>query len=98
MAIAESRLRHLVKVAQLYYEDDLNQEEISARLQLSRTKVARLLQEARRIGIVQIRVVAPHRTSLALERRLERVFGLHQAANVEAGESGQTEAQAIVRR
>jgi deoxyribonucleoside regulator len=72
--------RLLVRVALLYYEENLTQEEVAARLSLSRTKVVRLLQEARRAGIVQIRVhAAPSTTHRELERRLESQFGLLQA-------------------
>jgi len=77
--------RQLIRVAQMYYEDDLTQGEIAARLHLSRSKVVRLLQEARREGIVQIRVIAPQRTSFDLERRLERHFDLQQVIAVESG-------------
>lgn len=82
MSDAEQRL--LVRVALLYYEEDLTQEEIAARLALSRSKVVRLLQQARRTGVVQIRVVAPHRSNRELERRLEHRFGLLQAVVVAA--------------
>jgi DNA-binding transcriptional regulator LsrR (DeoR family) len=76
---SEAQQRLLVRVALLYYEEDLNQEEIAARLALSRSKVVRLLQEARRTGVVQIRVLAPHASNRELERRLEKRFGLLQA-------------------
>lgn len=94
----ESRQRYLVKVARLYYEDNLTQEEIGARLQLSRSKVVRLLQEARREGIVQIHVVAPRAVSDEIERQLERRFGLRQAVVAEADGAGPDEARAAVAR
>jgi deoxyribonucleoside regulator len=74
-----SEHRLLVRVALLYYEENLTQEEVAQRLSLSRTKVVRLLQEARRAGIVQIRVHAPQTSHRELERRLEARFGLLQA-------------------
>ncbi len=84
-ALLDGQQRQLIQVAQMYYEDDLTQEVIAARLHLSRSKVVRLLQEARREGIVQIRVIAPQRTSFDLERRLERRFGLRQVIAAESG-------------
>lgn len=84
-ALGDVQQRQLIRVAQMYYEDDLTQEEIATRLHLSRSKVVRLLQEARREGIVQIRVVAPQRTSFDLERRLERHFDLQRVIVVESG-------------
>ncbi|PWH15199.1 MAG: DNA-binding transcriptional regulator [Anaerolineae bacterium] len=78
----ETRL--LVKVSKLYYEEGLSQEEILARLHLSRSKISRLLQQAREAGIVQISVVTPKHLFSDLESRLERQFGLQEALVVES--------------
>jgi len=77
-------LRLLVKVSKLYYEDDLGQDEIKARLGLSRSKISRLLSQARQDGIVQISIVAPGHLFSDLERRLERQFGLQEALVIES--------------
>ena len=45
----------LVHVAQLYYQQNLNQSEISKIVGLSRPTVSRMLEEAREVGIVEIR-------------------------------------------
>lgn len=83
----ETRL--LVKVSKLYYEEGLSQDEIVARLNLSRSKISRLLQQARNEGIVQISVVTPKHLFPNLENELEKHFGLHEALVVEsqAGDS-----------
>lgn len=73
----------LVKVSRFYYEDGLNQDAITARLGLSRSKVSRLMAQARDLGIVQISVVPPERLYTDLEARLERTFGLQEALVVE---------------
>ena len=77
-------VRLLVKVARFYYEDGLNQEAITARLGLSRSKVSRLMAQARETGIVQIIVVEPDDLSLDIESRLEERFGLEEALVVES--------------
>ena len=77
-------LRLLVKVARFYYEDGLNQDAITARLGLSRSKVSRLMAQARETGIVQIIVVEPDDLSLDIESRLEERFGLEEALVVES--------------
>lgn len=46
----------LREIAKLYYLDDLNQQEIAQKLNLSRSSVARYLVEAKNRGIVQINV------------------------------------------
>lgn len=77
-------LRLLVKVSRFYYEDALNQDAITARLGLSRSKVSRMLAQAREMGIIQISVVPPDQLFTDLESRLEQRFGLLEAMVVEA--------------
>jgi DNA-binding transcriptional regulator LsrR (DeoR family) len=79
--IDEQRL--LVKVSKMYYEAGLSQDEIILRLNLSRSKISRLLQQAREEGIVQITVTTPKHLFSDLETRLEKTFGLYEAIVVE---------------
>lgn len=81
-SLDEKRL--LVKVSKLYYEEGLSQDEILERLNLSRSKISRLLQQAREAGIVQIAVVTPKHLFSDLETRLEQQFGLQEALVVES--------------
>ena len=76
-------LRLLTKVSKLYYEEDLNQDAIMDKMQLSRAKVSRLLKEARDRGIVKISVSPPPEIHSDLEVRLENRFGLKEAIVVE---------------
>lgn len=76
-------LRLLVKVSKLYYEEGLSQDAIMARLSLSRSKVSRILQQARDEGIVQITVITPNHLYPVLENGLEKRFGLLEAVVVE---------------
>ena len=80
------------RVALLYYQDNLTQEEIAARLSMSRSRVVRLLQEARRRGVVQIRVVATAASNIDLERKLEARFNLRR---VRIAASGRTHAETL---
>jgi DNA-binding transcriptional regulator LsrR (DeoR family) len=77
-------LRLLVKVSRFYYEDGINQDAIKDRLGLSRSKVSRLMAQARELGIVQISVVSPQELHLDLEGHLEERFGLQEALVVES--------------
>lgn len=49
----------LIKVSKLYYYEKLNQKEIAKKLFLSRSKVSKLLEEARKSGIVQVQINDP---------------------------------------
>ncbi|MEM8728754.1 MAG: sugar-binding domain-containing protein [Pseudomonadota bacterium] len=84
----------IAQAAWLYYVGNLSQQDISARLGISRFKVLRMLAEARDLGMVRISV--EHRTShtLALADQLVETFDLQevQVAPVEA--QGSSEALA----
>lgn len=81
---SSDELRLLVKVSKAYYEDGLNQDAITARLGLSRSKVSRVMAQAREQGIVQITVVTPEQLYLDVESQLEERWGLDEVLVVEA--------------
>lgn len=76
--------RLLTKVSKLYYEDNLNQDDIVARLHISRSTISRLLAQAREEGIVKIVVVPPTGTYSALEAELEKKYAVEEVVIAEA--------------
>jgi DNA-binding transcriptional regulator LsrR (DeoR family) len=78
--------RLLVKIARLYYEEDLTQAEISVRLRMSRQKVQRILSQSREQGIVQFAIAPIFGIFSDLEKALEARFGLTEALVVEAAD------------
>jgi DNA-binding transcriptional regulator LsrR (DeoR family) len=64
--------------ARLYYEADLSQQEVAARLDVSRSTVSRLLQLAREQGIVRI-VVRPPSPAAEMALELAQELGLRRA-------------------
>ncbi len=92
-------LRLMWKVGTMYYVQDQKQQQIAERLRLSRSKVSRLLSQAREHGIVRISIVAPGSDFSALEARLEDRYGLQEALVVKAeGPRGQPESEALIKR
>jgi deoxyribonucleoside regulator len=83
----------MVRVAELYYDEDKTQDEIGALLKISRWKVGRLLTQARERGIVRIEIVHPRARRLGLERRLVERYGIAAAIVVPApdGDDGTLE-------
>ncbi|MFZ6028589.1 MAG: sugar-binding transcriptional regulator [Chloroflexota bacterium] len=71
--------RLLTKVSKLYYENNLNQDEIVARLHLSRSTVSRLLAQAREVGVVKIMVIPPRGIHSDLEAAIEQRYGIEEA-------------------
>jgi len=70
--------RILVKVAYMYYDENMTQQEIADKLGVSRPSVSRLLQKARQSGIVEIKI--NYGGSFAkLEDALEKKFNLREA-------------------
>ncbi len=77
----DENIRILLKVAQLYYQDNYTQQEIAEKLCLSRPKVSRLLQQAREQNIVQISIFPPSEDFTELEICLERKFRFKRSRN-----------------
>lgn len=82
----EARFETLAKVASLYYEEGLSQAQIAAQLGYSRAHISRLLSEARREGIVEIRVHHPLERASVLEKKLQTSFDLKQVRVLQGGE------------
>ncbi len=92
--MAESN-EFLAQIAYLYYKEDLTQEQISRQMGLSRPKVARLLKEARRIGIVRIEITQQMPPEQKEAYDLQKLFGLQRAIVVRNEESRAATLQAI---
>lgn len=75
----------LAKLCRMYYLEDFTQDEIARRLGASKSSVSRLLKEAREKHIVTFHINDPAERVISLERRLEQVFGLKEAAVVTDG-------------
>src|SRR2546430_8509702 len=71
-----------VRAAWLYYVEGLTQEKVARVMKVSRAKVIRLLAAARDSGVVRIRIDTKGSEQMALERRLIRELGLHEAVVV----------------
>lgn len=74
----------LARVASLYYEEELTQNEIAARLGLSRVKIYRLLKQAKDEQVVQVVINWPIRRDARLERELCSRLGLREALVLQA--------------
>jgi lsr operon transcriptional repressor len=69
----------LVRVSWFYYKDELTQDEIARRLGLSRASVGRMLERARKIGLVTINLNADCFDAFELSSALRQTFGLREA-------------------
>jgi len=76
----------LARMAWLYYKEDMTQYEIAKRLNLSRSKVVRLLQKAKDEGIVHFHIISPLDNCLHIEQELKSIFKLQDAMVVPVGQ------------
>ena len=69
----------LVRIAEMYYQEDKNQSQIAKELNIHRTTISRLLKKSREEGIVQITINYDLTGTYSTEQYLEKEFGLSKA-------------------
>ena len=74
----EEGLLQLAEVARLYYLKNLTQEHVADRMGISRSKVSRMLKEARDRGLVEIKIHAPLTAATELQGELGERLGLRE--------------------
>lgn len=75
----DQRTDLLVHISELYYQQNLSQNEIAKILGLSRPTISRLLEEARSSGVVEIIVHSPIHKDAALSAQLRKKLHLREA-------------------
>ena len=80
-----SRSEKIISAAELFYEQRMNQIEISKKLDCSRSTVSRLLNEAINTGLVKIIIRRPVEKIPSLAEQITQVFGLKEVIIVSAG-------------
>jgi DNA-binding transcriptional regulator LsrR (DeoR family) len=81
------QLRLLAKIARMYHEQGVRQPQIAADLNISQSRVSRLLGHAADIGIVRTVVTLPDGVYTDIEQELEERYGLLDSVVVDAGTS-----------
>lgn len=74
----------LATVANLYYNSEMTQNEIADRMYTSRSKISRMLKEARELGIVEISIKEPWERDLNLENKIQQIYGVKTVRVVSA--------------
>ena len=89
-----------LKTAWYYYMEGLTQQEIGQRLGIPRLRVNRLIDRARKTGMVQFSIRSGHTTRLELERQLIKTFHLRDAfiARLQSKQRKQTRMSRLLRR
>ena len=79
------QLATLVQIANMYYKENLSQQEIANQLGVSRSLIANYLQRARDQHVVRIEIADPRDDSAHLALELSRKFGIEKAVLVPYG-------------
>jgi DNA-binding transcriptional regulator LsrR (DeoR family) len=77
-------MRLMAKVARMYYEQGIRQQEITERLNIHQSRVSRMLKRARETNIVRISVTTPAGFFPELEDALESQFHLSDAVVIDS--------------
>ena len=77
----------LAMVANLYYNSEMTQNEIADRMYTSRSKISRMLKEARELGIVEITIKEPWERDLDLENSIRQKYKVKNIRVVVSRES-----------
>ncbi|MBR0751009.1 sugar-binding transcriptional regulator [Bradyrhizobium jicamae] len=85
----------ILRVAWLYYMENLTQAEIGERLGLTRARVNRMLSDARQSGVVSIRLNSSFASCTELEHRLREQCGLQDAVVIPSPENPELTASLI---
>ena len=74
-----SSIDFLTRVAWLYHKEKMTQDKIASKLNISRSKVVRLLKKAEERGIIHVHILSPSYNCLAIEQKLISTFNLQDA-------------------
>ena len=70
--------RFMIKVVDMYYKEEMSQDAISKKLNISRATVSRTLTRAKNEGNVKIQINYPSENTIELEKNIEKKFGLKE--------------------
>ena len=73
---AKDRMDQQVQVANLYYKENMSQQEIANELKISRTTVSRILKSCIEEGIVSIHIKNSSMYQYDMEKKIEEKYGL----------------------
>ena len=73
------RERDIIKICYLFYNENMSQVEIGAKMEMSRWKIGRVIKDARERGLVTITINHPQVDLTETEIKIAQKFGIKQA-------------------
>nr|WP_241391430.1 sugar-binding transcriptional regulator [Serratia proteamaculans]ULG18657.1 Cro/Cl family transcriptional regulator [Serratia proteamaculans] len=84
-------IRLIVKIAQLYYEQNMTQAQIAHEQGIYRSTISRILKRGRELGIVTIAINYDYNENLWLEQQLKQKFSLKEVVVITSGSEKEEE-------
>jgi deoxyribonucleoside regulator len=76
MIYESDKIKKIVDVSRMYYEQNLTQNEIAKALSISRPSISKMLAEAKTLGIVKITITSPLEQNEGLLNNIKEAFNL----------------------
>ncbi|WP_125582187.1 sugar-binding transcriptional regulator [Levilactobacillus cerevisiae] len=76
MALSKKQIERILAISRYYYQDDLSQQEIAQKMNLSRPTVSKSLQLARENNIVTITIQDPFENTAVIRQQLQEKYHL----------------------
>ena len=89
MLSKDHKLKRMIEVARLYYEDGKSQNEIAKKLGISRPLVSVILSEAKDQGIVTVTI---NDTRISAEQIADRIKNIYKISDISIVPTGRTTA------
>lgn len=86
----------LSTIANLYYNSELTQNQIAERLYTSRSKISRMLKEARELGIVEIYIHEPWERDLEYEHKIQECFHLKNVRVIKQKDTDKEKVKSLI--
>lgn len=78
MTYTDEEVRLMIKIAHMYYEEDMTQSQIAKELSINRTSISRMLKKMREEGIVKVSIDYNLSKNFDIEQELMNRFGLKE--------------------
>ena len=77
------KIQRIIEVARMYYLDNMTQNEIAKKLNISRPLVSKILSDAKELGIVTIQIKSPFNDKESVMKKMQEIYNLQGGLIVE---------------
>lgn len=71
-----NQYEQMIRIAKMYYMEDMSQQKIAEKVNMSRSNISRILKSCKRLGIVEVRIHEASLRSFEVKKKLMSRFGI----------------------